>query len=344
MNYYDILGIGKDSSPEDIKKAYRRLSLKHHPDRNNGQDINGTFTKINQAYEILSDPSKKKSYDFKIKMGMEFSPSEDEIDITDIFSQLFSGMGRDKPSSTYDNEFMDLNEGIPLFPGGPKVQVFHASGGIPPGMMPPGMMPPGMMPPGMMPPGMMPPGMMPRSTQEPINVETIEIKLEITIEQAYNGCTIPVVVERIVTDGNLKYNEQETLYINVPKGIDDYEIIVIEEKGNVYTNKLKGDIKIFITVKGNGIFDRKGLDLIYHKNITIKESFCGFTFQIEHLNEQTFKINGNPGQIIKDNQKKIIKNLGFNRNEHKGNLIIHFHVNYPDKLTEEQLKTFQEIL
>ena len=336
MSYYEILNIGSDSSPEDIKKAYRKLSLKHHPDRNNGQDKNGFFAKINQAYEILSDPSKRKSYDFKIKMGMDFNPTEDEIDITDIFSQLFSGMGRDKTQHSRDNEYMDLNEGIPLFPGGPKVQVFHASGGMPPGMMPPGMMPQGMMPPGMMPPGMMP--------QETINIETIEKKLEISIVQAFNGCTIPVTIERFVDNGNLKYNEQETLYINIPKGIDDNEIIVIEEKGNVYLNKKKGDIKIFITVKGNGVFDREGLDLIYHKHITFKESFCGVTFQIEHLNEQTFKINGNPGQIIKDNQKKIIKNLGFIRNEHKGNLIINFHVNYPDKLTEEQLKVFQEIL
>ena len=45
-----------------------------------------------------------------------------------------------------------------------------------------------------------------------------------------------------------------------------------------------------------------------------------------------------------DNQKKVIKHLGFQRNDHKGNLIIHFHVTYPDKLTDEQLKTFQEIL
>jgi DnaJ-class molecular chaperone len=312
------------------------LSLKHHPDRNNGQDKNGIFAKINQAYEILSDPAKKKSYDFKIKMGMDFNPSEEDIDITDIFSQLFSGMGRDKPSTTYDNDFIDLNEGIPIFPGGPKVQVFHTSGNIPPGMMPPGMMPPGMMPPGMMPSGM--------KQSETTKNSPIEKKLEITIEQAYNGCTIPVTIERTVNDGNLKYNEQETLYINIPKGIDDNEIIVIEGKGDTSINRKNGDVKIFISVKGNGIFDREGLDLIYHKHITFKESFCGVTFQIEHLNEQTFKINGNPGQIIRDNQKKIIKNLGFIRNEHKGNLIINFHVSYPDKLTEKQLKTFQEIL
>ena len=52
----------------------------------------------------------------------------------------------------------------------------------------------------------------------------------------------------------------------------------------MYLNKKKGDIKIFITVKGNGVFDREGLDLICHKHITFKESFCGVTFQIEHLN------------------------------------------------------------
>ncbi len=327
MNYYDILGIHKDSSNEEIKKAYRKLSLKHHPDRNNGQDVNSVFAKINQAYEILSDPYKKKSYDFKLRMGMEYNPSEEDIDIADIFSQIFSGMGRDKPTSTYDNDFVDLNEGIPLFPGGPKVQVFHTSAG--------------MMPPGMMPPGMMPPGMKQADT---INISPIEKKIEITIEQAYNGCTIPVTIERTVNDGNLKYNEQETLYINIPRGIDDNEIIVIEGKGDTCINKKKGDVKIFIMVKGNSIFDRQGLDLIYHKHITFKESFCGVNFQIEHLNDQIFKINGNPGQIIKDNQKKIIKNLGFVRNEHKGNLIIQFHVSYPDKLTEEQLKVFQEIL
>ena len=328
MSYYDILGIDKESSGEDIKKAYRKLSLKHHPDRNNGEDINGLFAKINQAYEILSDPSRKKSYDFKLKMGVDFNPSEEEIDITDLFSQLFSGMGH-KEHKSYSNKspFMDMEEGIPLFPGGPKVQVFHASSGFPPGMMPPGMMSSGI-----------------KEKYSTETIEPIEKKLEITIEQAYNGCTIPVTIERTVNDGNLKYNEQETLYINIPKGIDDNEIIVIEDKGNVYGNKVKGEIKIFITIKRNSQFDREGLDLIYHKYITFKESFCGVKFQIEHLNEQTFKINGTPGQIIRDNQKKIIKNLGFIRNEHKGNLIIQFHVSYPDKLTEEQLKTFQEIL
>ena len=60
--YYDILGVSKDASETDIKKAFRSLSLKYHPDRNVGEDTTEKFQRINQAYETLSDPDKRKEY------------------------------------------------------------------------------------------------------------------------------------------------------------------------------------------------------------------------------------------------------------------------------------------
>lgn len=60
-DYYDILGVGKSASPEEIKKAYRKLALQHHPDKSNGDDKK--FKEINEAYQVLSDPAKRQRYD-----------------------------------------------------------------------------------------------------------------------------------------------------------------------------------------------------------------------------------------------------------------------------------------
>jgi DnaJ-class molecular chaperone len=62
-DYYDILGVKKEASKEEIKKAYRKLALEFHPDRNKSKDASEKFKEINEAYEILSDPKKKETYD-----------------------------------------------------------------------------------------------------------------------------------------------------------------------------------------------------------------------------------------------------------------------------------------
>ena len=62
-DYYDILGVGKKTSAPEIKKAYRKLSLKYHPDRNKSKESEAKFKEINEAYEVLSNPQKKQTYD-----------------------------------------------------------------------------------------------------------------------------------------------------------------------------------------------------------------------------------------------------------------------------------------
>ena len=62
-DYYDILGVKKDASSQEIKKAYRKLALEHHPDRNKAAGASEKFKEINEAYEVLSDPKKKETYD-----------------------------------------------------------------------------------------------------------------------------------------------------------------------------------------------------------------------------------------------------------------------------------------
>ncbi len=94
-DYYSILGVGKDASIDDIKKAYRELALKYHPDRNKSPDAEEKFKEINEAYAVLSDPEKRKQYDSFGPEGFSQKYSSEDIfrnfDFEDIFSDLFGG-------------------------------------------------------------------------------------------------------------------------------------------------------------------------------------------------------------------------------------------------------------
>ena len=96
--------------------------------------------------------------------------------------------------------------------------------------------------------------------------------------------TIPVDIERWIMENGNKVFEKETLYIPIPQGIDDNEIILLREKGNVVNENMKGDVKIFVKIENKTEFERKGLDLHYLKRISLKDALCGFTFDINYLN------------------------------------------------------------
>ncbi len=168
-------------------------------------------------------------------------------------------------------------------------------------------------------------------------------KILISLQQAYTGCKLPIEIERWV-EGTKSVRENETLYITIPKGIDDNEIIIIKDKGNILNENIKGDVKIFVTLKNETEFTRSGLDLIYNKNITLKESLCGFNFDMNYIDGRTFKINNNNGIIITPNYKKLIPRMGMKREDHEGNLIIQFSIIFPEKLTKEQIEGIEKII
>ena len=95
-------------------------------------------------------------------------------------------------------------------------------------------------------------------------------------------------------------------YIDIPKGIDDNEIITIINKGNRISDTNKGDVEIKILVKKHELFKRNGIDLIYKKSITLKESFCGFSFDLTYIDGKEFKINNKAGNIIPSDFRKVI--------------------------------------
>ena len=138
--------------------------------------------------------------------------------------------------------------------------------------------------------------------------------------------------------------EKETIYVEIPQGVDDNELIVLKDRGNIANEMCKGDVKVFIKVFNHTNFKRNGLDLIVEKNITLKESLCGFKFELAHINGKTYTINNNEGSIVTPSYFKAIPEMGFKRNGHSGNLVVTFNILFPESLTQEQIKGLKSIL
>lgn len=298
--YYNILGVVESASQDEIKKAYRGLSLKWHPDRNNSQDAVGKFQKINEAYEILGDDQKRNEYDssrkpfFKMQGGMPGGP----MDMDNIFQSFFGGM-----------------QG---FPPGQNFHVFNGGRGGGGGQF---------------------------SFVQGLQKPTPIIKnATITLEQVFTGATVPLEIEKWIIENNVKVFERETIYITIPKGIDDGEIIILRDKGNAISDVIKGDIKIFIKIEPNNMYQRRGLDLIVNQKISLKDALCGFSFEHKHINGKVYTLNNNNGNIIQPGYNKVIANMGLTRDDHTGNLVLVFNVEFPPLLTPEQMKVLRETL
>ncbi len=162
----------------------------------------------------------------------------------------------------------------------------------------------------------------------------IEVNFNLDFEKSFNGCSMPLTINRNVGPNHV---EHETIYVDIPQGIDNDEIIQIPNKGNKSPDgKMIGDIHLRIKLEQHyKNFTRKGLDILYTHTITLKEALCGFDIDFEYMNQQKFKIH-NHDHIISPEYKKVIPNLGFIRGDKRGNLIIHFNIVFPTQLTSEQ--------
>ena len=318
-DYYKVLGVEEGASQDEIKKAYRKLSLLHHPDKNQGDAATAEekFKNINEAYQIIGDETERQKYDMSKRnpfgnMGGNSSMSSGghRVDPNDIFKMFFGSGGPGGPSG----------------PGGPGMGMFGGMNGFPGGNI--------------------------RVFQngQPMNVNAMNkpppiIKnIVISLEQAYKGDQIPVQIERWLFEDGIRKLENETLYIPIAKGIDDKEIIILRERGNVMDANLKGDVKIIISIQNSTHFKRSGLNLNMDREITLKDSLCGFEFIINHISGKQLRFKTEVGVPIRDGLVKSINGFGMERENNKGNLCITFNVKYPDKLTSEQLTTLNDIL
>tara|TARA_Y100000992_G_scaffold217748_2_gene150530 strand:- start:23368 stop:24183 length:816 start_codon:yes stop_codon:yes gene_type:complete len=182
------------------------------------------------------------------------------------------------------------------------------------------------------------------------NIETLKIikedintELIITFEQSFNGSTLPIFINRKKIINFNSMIENERIYVDIPPGIDNNEIIIINNKGNCYDGYFT-DLKILIVLENHKLFTRNGLDLIFKMNITFKESITGFERELTHINSKKYKIKNKVGEIISPVSEKKIEKLGFIRNDYKGDMIIKFNIDYPIKLNTDIINQLKKIL
>jgi curved DNA-binding protein len=287
-NYYDILKVTKESTADEIKKSYRKLSMKYHPDKNNGED--SKMKELTEAYNIIGDPIKKKRFD------QESSAPNPE----DLINMFFGNSGNVFfPTDIFQNARQTGN--FPFFTN-MQQNVYNNTNFV------------------------------------RILVHTVNI----TLEELYNNSQIKTIVSKTITTNNTSIIVNEEIIINVPPTLLDSDMVVLKGKGNVINNN-KGDLKIKFKILEHGVFSVYNNDIIFCREIQLKDALCGFYFNIDYIDGKKYKIN-NTNTIISPTYRKEINNMGLLKNGQKGKLIIMFKILFPDKLSEETKQKIKELI
>eukprot|EP00877_Chromochloris_zofingiensis_P007956 jgi/Chrzof1/3413/Cz12g24120.t1 len=288
-DYYAILGVSKTADDAELKKAYRKLAMKWHPDKNpdNRADAEAKFKDISEAYEALSDAQKREIYDrygedgLKNGFGggggapggggMRFRTPED------IFAEFFGGgMGG---MGDHDDPFGGLFGGS-MF-GGP----FQGMGGMPGGMH-----------------GGMHGGMRRGARKDP----PIEQKLPCTLEELYAGCVRKMKISRTVVDASGRGQKQdEILEIKVTPGWKKGTKVTFPEKGDERPGSIAADIVFTIDEKPHPRFKRDGNDLVLVQSVPLADALCGAEFKVQTLDGRTIHVTVN--NVISPNAYKTVK-------------------------------------
>eukprot|EP01017_Pseudomicrothorax_dubius_P033723 TRINITY_DN4540_c0_g5_i2.p1 TRINITY_DN4540_c0_g5~~TRINITY_DN4540_c0_g5_i2.p1 ORF type:complete len:331 (-),score=111.52 TRINITY_DN4540_c0_g5_i2:70-1062(-) len=288
---YEVLGVNVDATPDDIKKAFRKLAIKHHPDKGGSKE---KFSEIQEAYEVLSNPEKRDLYD---KFGMEGvkaggNPATGGMD--DIFSAFFGGgRGRGGGGSKVKKGkpiLKELKVKLEDVYTGKSVKLPH---------------------------------------QKLVSCEACDGKGGANIKTC-NSCKGKGVVEKIIQFGpgmfshssgpcndckgqGKTYDEKDRCKAckgervrRVTKDIDvTIEPGVPHEKDIVFTGEadeipgiMPGDLYVRVLIEPHKVYKRKGADLYMEKTITLLEALVGFNFQVEALDGRQFTVATAPGEVI----------------------------------------------
>lgn len=340
-DYYKILGVDEKASEDELKKSYRRLSMLHHPDKNgNTDESKQKFQELNNAYETLSDANKRRMYDMMRRGGGGHGMPGGGHPFEHVFHFGGGGPG---PGMRPPNHHQ------PQFPPGIPEELLHMlfGQGMGQGMGPGGQ--------GQGPrvvfqsfnPGMRGAQHQPQNQHQPQTPrfqtqapppESIIKTVSLSLEQCFNGCTIPLEIDRQIPDNDVVKIEKETIHAQIPKGVLQGDTIILNECGHMNEHGMKGDIRIIVNILQHPVFKVEHLDLHIEKNIPLKLALCGFDFEIHHLNGKIFKLANKPGNVIKPGSIKTIPGLGLEKNGETGSMKIKFNVEFPDTLTSEQIQ------
>jgi curved DNA-binding protein len=301
-DYYKILGTSKSASPGEIKKAYRKLAMKYHPDRNKGDtSAEAKFKEISEAYAVLSDPEKKKQYDMFGAEGFQNRFSQEDIFRGFDFGSIFSEFGFGGGGSS-QNVFSHIFGGT----GGPGKRQYR-SGGSPFGYSSAGF----------------------GGHSQRTKGQDLVYELPVTLDE------LSQTTNKIIS--YQMNGHQEQVSVKIPAGIPGGHKLRLRGKGepSPYGGP-PGDLFIQISVLAHPVFRRVNDDLYFKQKIKFSESVLGTEIEVPTIDQKTLKLKIPPG--TQDNAKFRLKGYGLPhmKGGGQGDAYAEISIAVPKKLNKKQ--------
>jgi molecular chaperone DnaJ len=346
-DYYEILGVDKNASLDEIKKAYRDLALKHHPDRNPGdKQAEEKFKEITEAYEVLSDPEKRKTYDqfghagfgpqgfdWRQDFGrvrMDFSDIFGDF-FGDFFSDIFGGQESTTSASSNRGEDVEMRISIPLRDAAKgiektiNVSVYEkcsACDGT-------------------------------GSKNKKGTMECLQCHGTGKVRYSQGFLTISQPCPRCRGEGSIiadpcvncrgtgRVKEMHKINVKIPAGIESGTSLRLKGMGNTgYRGGPRGDLYVTVFVEEDDFFKRKGYDLYCEVPVSVITAVLGGEIEIPTL---TGKVKARVSPGTQDGTVLRLRNLGMPRGSGKGNLFATIKVIMPRGLSREERRLWEQL-
>ncbi|KAK6494843.1 dnaJ-like protein subfamily B member 5-like isoform X1 [Huso huso] len=354
-DYYRMLGVPSGSNEDEIKKAYRKMALKFHPDKNKDPNAEDKFKEIAEAYEVLSDPKKRSIYDQYGEEGLKAGGvgssggpgstyhytfhGDPHATFASFFGgsnpfDMFFGPGRSRGTTNgFDHvggeQDMDLDMDGDEDPfsafgrfGNGVNGLHHGGGGR-------------------------------RHPAEPLHRRgklqdaPVVHELRVSLEEIFHGCTkrMKITRRRLNPDGRTARSEDKILHIVIKRGWKEGTKITFPKEGDETPENIPADIAFVLKDKPHPHFKRDGSNIIYSATICLKEALCGCTVNIPTIDNRVIPLPCT--DIIKPGTVKRLRGEGLpfpKSPTQRGDLIVEFKVRFPDRIPPQSREILKQHL